>query len=448
MAIFSRRTIQRMINENAESLTKEQLDQHVSRLNKGDFQSIDTEWEVAVLNIFSKIGKVEHEPNLGGSPKLDLLFVPHRNTEAHLIADVTTVNDEGFEIKNPLKAFDVDLKRRINKAGLRGNSFGYSVGAHLPPRYVNKPILMLPPRGEFDQEIFNSTFKAFVNRVKQSPDKRHNHHISTDKTCIHITYNPNQKWFRGASHIYNRAISKTQNPVYNALKLKAQKQFKRIRHSGPKGIILCDGGSDMVRTRLRNRFHIDYNAPNAIEEFLRQNQSIDFVLMLSSIWANDSRYQRYSRRPLLKIQVKIFPNTNFSKLQAGIRDSLLDLEKHFPKPINNATGARETIRHGFDLKKFGPLAGGFKMNKNQIKISANYVLGLLSGVVTQEELSKSPKLKHWDETRYFFKHFLNQKMRIVEIQVEDTEDDDSNLIFKFDGPDPAISPFINPKVKL
>jgi len=67
---------------------------------------------------------------------------------------------------------------------------------------------------------------------------------------------------------------------------------------------------------------------------------------------------------------------------------------------------------------------------------------------SQEELSKSPKLKHWDETRYFFKHFLNQKMRIIEIQVEDTEDDDSNLIFNFDGPDPAISPFINPKVKL
>ncbi len=64
MAIFPRRIIQRMLNKNAEFLTKEQIDQHVLRLNGKGFQVIETEWEVAVLNAFSKIGRVQHEPEL------------------------------------------------------------------------------------------------------------------------------------------------------------------------------------------------------------------------------------------------------------------------------------------------------------------------------------------------------------------------------------------------
>jgi hypothetical protein len=42
-----------MLNENATFLTEEQLNHLVSRLNTEDFQSIDAEWEVTVLNAFA-----------------------------------------------------------------------------------------------------------------------------------------------------------------------------------------------------------------------------------------------------------------------------------------------------------------------------------------------------------------------------------------------------------
>ena len=61
MAIFSRRIVQQMLNENASFLSMESLDQQVARLNTKGFQLIDTEWEVAVLNAFSKAGVIEHE---------------------------------------------------------------------------------------------------------------------------------------------------------------------------------------------------------------------------------------------------------------------------------------------------------------------------------------------------------------------------------------------------
>ncbi len=72
MAIFSRRTLQRIINENASFLTKEQQVNHVEKLNEGN---LSFEWEVVLLYIFSKFGKVTHEPKFEKCrKKIDILF--------------------------------------------------------------------------------------------------------------------------------------------------------------------------------------------------------------------------------------------------------------------------------------------------------------------------------------------------------------------------------------
>ena len=65
--------------------------------------------------------------------------------------------------------------------------------------------------------------------------------------------------------------------------------------------------------------------------------------------------------------------------------ALAALEQHFPVPTNISAGARETIRHRYDAKEFRPLAGGLReVSHNQIKLSANAVLALLAGAITQE----------------------------------------------------------------
>lgn len=126
MAIFSRRTIQEMINENAAFLTEEQIDMQISRLDGNGFESIATEWEVVVLNVFSKIGHVEHEPDLETAARLDLLFTSHTD-QSQFLADITAVSDEGYEKETPLKAFEVELRRHIQNAGLALSGFGYWV---------------------------------------------------------------------------------------------------------------------------------------------------------------------------------------------------------------------------------------------------------------------------------------------------------------------------------
>jgi hypothetical protein len=137
MAIFSRRLVQQMLNENAAFMTTEALGQQVSRLNAKGFQIIDTEWEVATLNAFSKVGIVEHETTLGGASRTDLLFI-HRDG-SQLVADIATVSDEGHEAKTGVRASEVQLKERLKNEGLLFKGWSLSVGSHATKRYGEQP---------------------------------------------------------------------------------------------------------------------------------------------------------------------------------------------------------------------------------------------------------------------------------------------------------------------
>ena len=122
MAIFSRRTIQRLINENAAFLTRKQLRSHVDRLNDGNLAA---EWEVVLLNVFRKLGNVAHEQDFKGK-KPDLHFTSD-NHALDFLADIKTVSDEGIELKNPQRQLNDRLHDEIAKHGIRG-AWGCAIG--------------------------------------------------------------------------------------------------------------------------------------------------------------------------------------------------------------------------------------------------------------------------------------------------------------------------------
>lgn len=444
MAIFSRRTVQRMLSENAQFLTKEQLGQQVTRLNADGFQSLDAEWEVAVLNAFSKLGNLDHEPVLEGRAKLDLLFKADDSSE--FLADITSVSDEGFEEKTPVKSFYVELQERLRRAGVLYNGWVLSIGTH-PAKYGERTIPAIPPRSEFSKEIFNAKFKQFLRAVKERPHESCTYTVRTTKTAISLTYDPNGKYFTTHGPSYTAAMKKNQNPVFNALRLKA-KQLKKVSYPGPKGIVLCDGGTDMVHSRPHSSFDFNFNALDATKDFLRQNQSVDFVLLVSSVWIEEG-YRVAVEGPTRKVKVTMVPNKNFALVPEKIKQLLGRLESCFPEPENTPSGARETIRHGYNPKQLRPLAGGWAVSYNEIRVSASAVLGLLAGAVTQEELFSALGFRpHSDRPaaiRNPFESMLSRKMQLQEIRVEDTAHDDSYLVFQFEGPDPALSSFRNPK---
>ena len=73
--IFSRRIIQKILNENSKFLSHKHMSKHVNLLNRADEDSINFVWEVVLLNALSKLGNVVHEPDLGGTSQIDILFL-------------------------------------------------------------------------------------------------------------------------------------------------------------------------------------------------------------------------------------------------------------------------------------------------------------------------------------------------------------------------------------
>jgi len=104
MALFTRRHLQRILDENARFLKSGQLRNSIKQLNSVCDEYLAKEWELALLNAASKHGHVEHEPGASDERKPDLRFRSNDDGVA-FIADVATISDHGFHQENPVDAF-------------------------------------------------------------------------------------------------------------------------------------------------------------------------------------------------------------------------------------------------------------------------------------------------------------------------------------------------------
>lgn len=435
MPIFSRRTLQHMINENAKILSKDQLDKHIRDLNKADEKSLGSEWEVALIYGFSQLGKVVHEPNLKGTSKVDLYFTLNSGSRPSFIADITTVSDRGYEAENPQAAFTKELLKIIRKYKLQPNSFSVEIGGESEGPYRNRKMkLKLPAKGQL-KNIFDNKFYDFMRTIAQKPHLYCSHDIETDSIEVVINYDPNQRdGFFSHFPAYNIACSLEKNPMYNALKDKAN-QLKKVSYNGSIAIILCNGGCRLFKDRgIRGS---NYNARDIIQHFLNKHSSISFILT----FCIERSYNWF--KPMGDPQLKIQLYTNSVK---NIGNDLLSymnkLIQVLPKPVNDAGNALNHLR---SLKRNVGLSfyGGLKMTNNTISISSRALHELLAGRVTQKRFLEDHRLvptqTHTDD-KNFFELRLREGRMIEEIKVERSKiEDDDWLVIKFSDPDPAIS---------
>ena len=140
--------------------------------------------EVAVLNACSKLGRVQHEPLLDGTSKLDLLFTTKDGSK--FLADITTVSDEGLEEKEPVEAFNIGLKKRLKRAGLLFVD-GRSLSVRILRPTVSATRAAIPSRNDFKTEVFNSRFKEYIKAVQLNPRETRTYIVRTPKTQISLT---------------------------------------------------------------------------------------------------------------------------------------------------------------------------------------------------------------------------------------------------------------------
>jgi hypothetical protein len=219
MALFARRRLYRVLDENAAFLSTKQVETACGLLNSWRDEYLSTEWEQVILNAASKFGSVAHEPDRNGRRTPDLLFKAH-DQSVEFVADIATASDKGINKDNPTEAFHEEFIRHLAKADLLHGGFDTQFEHYPNPMYRGsgqKVRLKLPPRGDFTDKIFNSDFRAFLRRVKAEPEKAHQFDAVGPDVGVHIKYARSKTGFSTSGHMsYTGANVIDKNPIYNA----------------------------------------------------------------------------------------------------------------------------------------------------------------------------------------------------------------------------------------
>jgi hypothetical protein len=426
ITLFARRTLQQLLSSNATVLNRTQLQRHVDALNDVSRISLPTEWEVAIIHALSQIATVKYEPNLGGSSRVDVYCETFRESLT-FAAEITTVSDQGYEQENPLRKFGDLLIEIARSYDIDPGMLSYEVGGEMVGKRTSQKMkLKLPKKGDLSVFLRRDA-RAFFHAIKDDPVKHHRWEIRNDAVEITLSYDPSQHYLSGTYPGYKTAYSNTHNSIAEALRSKAG-QLKKSGFTGLKGIFLCDGASDLIRSTSR--------LETVIAEVLRRRTTVNFVIVATV----DDRGPRDSRHSV-KLDIYFNPRVSDNDRQQ-LRKLLANLSDAFPKPVERP----QTVAANFGRKFIActPLYASWKLSGLRYSFPSRVLLELLAGNISVDELHKY----HWfrdppgQETPHFFKVMREHGHTIRSITVERIENfDDDWVTFEFGDPDPALVPF-------
>lgn len=444
MAIFSRRTLQYLIDENCSFFKKRQTKKLVQQLNHmPDDLTLAAEWEVVIINALSKIGNVSYERNFGGNRNADVYFETLNNSSHNFLSDITTVSDKGLDASNPFEALWDELDNKVKAHGLNPNCFSLQVNTLSSYNGSSKYKLKIPGRARFSQTIFGEDFNKFIENIFQKSKLVNNLKIKSDDVDLEIGYNPNQRYASGDYPNYKSIYSLTENTIYQALESKAS-QLIGTGFTGPIGVFLCDGGCIFLKNKpLRG---LTSRLEDIINIFLNNNKEIYFIVTFS-IW-NNKKIKSFKRglkhySPV----IRLFPGEKFNQIKFDFKEILEKLPGVFPSPQQDPINALNLLKGKYP--NIGrPYWGGLEVTcgkeRMKIKISARAILELLAGKIEQKEFSQ--RYEFFGTGKNPFEIALDQGQLIQRISMEKSASDDDDWIsIELEGPDPAISPFIVPK---
>jgi hypothetical protein len=467
MAIFGRRTTQRLIDETATVITRRQINKLVDELNEmPTTETLSPDWELILLNVFNMLGEVRHEQSFGGSTKPDLFFQCRTHQQVRFVADIRTVSDKGFKATNPFGPLLDELLQRVQKRGLRPLSFRLDVEGnyretqkgrfYVDPEDSDQTILYkggtktrlkMPGPAKFSEIVFDQKFDQFLSDIERSPDTPRVHYVKRQMEDIDLTisYDPKQM-FAGGGHLeYRRINHLTQNPLFQALEDKAE-QVIDSKFAGTLGIIICDGGFTPFHSLPHFSTH---SVDEVISYFLKNNPQIGFVLTF--LLKKDSSRMEAP----IQVAMKIYPNTSFKPNEDAYVNCPHEMSQFFPTPKVDAFNALNRVKGEYS-QEGGYIAmqnQQFQGNARRVLISARILLELLAGRMTYDEFAERYGFVPVDPFPARgpnpFTLSLNNGALItdVEFQKGDADsDDDAVIITLSDEADPAISPFRYPPI--
>ncbi len=442
MSLFYRRSIQEMLSHCSYFLSKEQLETLVKNLNLENEKSLHAQWELAVLYALSASGLMEHEPDYKRKP--DIRWTS-RNSLHEFIADVRTVSDEGYEKENPREFYRRELYRQTKKAGLDPSFFRDEPGHAMEGNNFRdrKVKLLYPPVNEY-KRLFNADFFNFIQRIKNNQPGYDEIRLQGGNFDVKVIYQVQQGSIRigGGNISYTVPYSATRNPVFHALKDKAN-QLKRAEYQGVKGVILTDGGCQMLNNGFRSPTGETYTDEDIILRFLKGRKSISFVMTIFTKREN----HLYSQLEPLRIRAKLFANPDADFLLPNTcKNALMEMPRFIPEPKLNGDNAARHLKQGWDGPEKG-WYGGTKITSgsfmNKIYISSRSLAELLSQQISLEKFCEINNLN--GDQGNILNLWLNQGLGISNVAFERHENQDDDHVVLTYEPDFSLKKYEMPK---
>src|SRR5665213_1873637 len=433
MAIFTRRVLQRCIDESHTYASDTIRRGWVSKLKStGATDYVAREWEIVLLNTLSHFGKLQHEPNLGGPSRPDVVF---ESDAVKFCADITAISDRGFDEQNPARTLEDQLRKRYARSETTTGGLALNISSLGFPAYKGmKQPRILPPEDEFDDLIFNGDFGSFLDYVKLNPLEKKTHTISLLhlRSLVRITYMPGRRGVWCDSHPIPQTTEIEKNPLFTALRDKVD-QLTHSGYAGPCGMVICDGGAEVLRENFSG---MTYSASEVIFAFFKKHSSINFVVTLSLRNGYDGTLKQ---RVEYRIHVRSVEtwHSELNLLFAKIVEAL-------PQVVQTPQNALNEMRFWEGRARYRTHLGGMSVTYHghmakEIRMSTRALLELLAGRISQETFNQRFSS---ERGRNIFEQQLKAGCLLESASVERRSNEDfDEIVLKFGGPDPAASEF-------
>jgi hypothetical protein len=380
MTIFSRRAIQRSLDDLNGVLSPQDLKKLVNRLNLPGAGRLATAWEVCLLRSFSSIGHISYETKSADGRRPDIAFRYRDENQIGFIADITTVSDAGLHDANPFMEFSQSLHHLAKAFGLEPNWFYIDVrGERTGPYRFEKTKLLLPKRNAIP-DFLERQIRPFLIEIQKENLLSRTVNINDEEgISLTVSYNPGQRFAGGHYPSYESTYAIKGNPLWNRLKEKAT-QLKVTSESSKVGIIVCDGGCHLLQARYRG--HSTFTPEDVIREFCAETPFISFVIFLT---VDVTETQLHNKD--YKLRADMYAKPELGDLYETLRQVL----EMLPSPTMGAIDAYHRSREDrYDLGHHG----GARMSRSKVTISSRELQELLAGQISHQEFLRSHR---WGE---------------------------------------------------
>lgn len=445
MLLFSRRELQRRLDELQPTIPFEKRKLLADRLDRPGRDRIAATWEVAWLSTISRLVHLEHERPLANGASPDFSFnLTHKEAILSVVGDITAASDKGLDERNPAQAFWEATTNLAKRCGINPNHLQMQIEGRLVGNNGDEHmVLLLPPRSGITTFV-KAHLTPFFRRIKTKNADNQVFRHTTDEVAFTLSYDQGQPMPSLGHVIFDLPYSLTKNPLVTAL----EKKVRQLRYADVEAlrvVVLCDGDC----ASLQDRWMIKgpsgtFSAEDIAENFLKTTQTIDVVVLATVI---NKRRQWRDFGPF-KIGVRMVtstredqpPRVTFAALTA-LRELLTEVVAHLPSPtLDSANAALRVEQRGYGLGHHGGYAMGMSKKGTSVKISSRLLLELLAGQISHQEFLE---IHGWtkDDWSGPFCQALKEGRLIKSARLIDDEGADDDWVeFEFQR-DSAISPF-------